>query len=198
MTAEAAESGHAVGPAGRVHRRGVDGRRRDLLAPRRRRRGRRIGRLDLVPARRRRRRAPGLFLLEDRRALPVVGRPARVRRPRLRQRPYHRGHRLAGPRRQRDHHGDGRGVVRQLCGRRGRRGGLGVRNEGLRRAPDRGDVGPELVRLAGGGQGPVRRRGRRHRHPLALRGRDPRERRLHAACPRRTIRRWATSSGASR
>ena len=46
---------------------------------------------------------------------------------------------------------------------------------------DRGDVGPERVRLAGGGQGPVGRRGRRHRHPVALRRCDPRERRLRAA-----------------
>ena len=42
------------------------------------------------------------------------------------------------------------GLVRQLRERRDRRRGPGVRDEGLRRAPDRRDVGPELVRLAGG------------------------------------------------
>ena len=43
--------------------------------------------------------------------------------------------------------------------------------------------------LAGGGQGPVRRRGRRHRHPVAVRGRDPRERRLRRCWRLAAIRR---------
>ena len=112
---------------------------------------------------------------------PSGGRPARVRRPRLRQRPHHGRHRLAGARRERDHHRDGGGLVRQLRGRRDRGGGLGVRDEGLRRAPDRRDVGPQRLRLAGRREGPVDRRRRRDRHPVRLRGHDPRHGRLRAA-----------------
>ena len=85
-----------------------------LRAARRGRRGRRRGGLDLVPARRCRRRPAGLLVRQVRRPLPVGGRAARVRRPRLRRRPRHRRHRLADPRGQRHRHRHGRGVVRQL------------------------------------------------------------------------------------
>ena len=58
---------------------------------------------------------------------PVGRRAARVRRPRVRRRPHHRRHRLAGPRRQRHRHRHGGGVVRQLRerGRRRRQRRLG-------------------------------------------------------------------------
>ena len=104
------------------------------------------------------------------RDLSVGRRPARVRQPRLRSRPYRHGHGLADLCGQRDRDGDGRRVIRQLCERRvhQRRPDLGEAVCGGARGGDdtaqhrrfvvRG-AGPEPHRLRGGGHPRVLRRG---------------------------------------
>ncbi len=132
----------ARGPPGRVHRRRGDGRRGHLLAAGSRRGGRRRGGVDLVPDRRCRRRTPGVFLRQVRRSLPLGGRDARVRVERLRRWPRHRCDRLVAAGRQRHHHGNGRGVVRQLRERGGRQRKSSLA-QGLRRAGRGRDDAPQ-------------------------------------------------------
>ena len=180
MTTEAGQGPPAtalIDPPGRVHRRRRHGGRRHLRPARLGRRGRRRGRVDLVPDRRRGRRAPGLLVRQVRRPLPVRGRAAGVRGPRVRERAHHRRHRLADPGRQRHRDRDGGGVVRQLRqhGVRRRRGRLGAR---VRRARGGGDDAAQRPGVPGGRPGPDRGRHRRAGHP-------------HRCSPSR---RWRTST----
>ena len=97
-------------------RRRVDGRRRDLRAPRRGGRGRRRGRVALVCAGGDRRRPARLHRGQARRAVPVLRRSHRVSDRRVRQRSPRRHRIVVGLcRGDRDRRRHGGGVVRQLC-----------------------------------------------------------------------------------
>ena len=103
-----------VGAPGRVHRCRGDGGGGDLRAAGRGRRGGRGGGVAVVPDRRGRRGTAGVLVREAGRPVPVGRGAAGVRGEIDRQRPFHRGHRVADLYGQRHRDGDGGGVVREL------------------------------------------------------------------------------------
>ena len=143
------------------------------------RRGGRCSGLDLVPPRRRRRRTAGLLVRQVRGPVPLGRRLPRVRHPGLGRGPLHRRPRLAAARGQRDHHRDGRGLLRQLR-QRGRRRQRRL-GEAVRGADPAGDVSPEHPRLPGRREGADRGRRRRRRHPDRVLGRHPEQPRRRPA-----------------
>ena len=185
-----------VGAPGSLHRCRLHGGGRDLRAAGRCRRGGGLGRLDLVPDRGWRRRPAGLLVRQVRGPVPLGRRVPGVRRPGMGRGPLHGRTRVVAARGQRDHHRDGRRLLRQLrqrCPVRQRRLG-----EAAGGADPARDGGAEHPRLAGCREGADGGGHRRRGHPRGLLGRDAEQPR-HSICSRsRGIRHCETSSPAWR